>query len=65
MQLGRYKGIDSDIFAAGVILFYMYTGSTPFYSASKTDHIYKIIIKRDYDKFWNIFEKKFPEDFYP
>lgn len=52
--MGRYKGINCDIFAAGVILFFLCTGDNPFYSATKTDNAYKCFVKKDYNKFWSI-----------
>lgn len=43
MEIGKYTGLQSDLFAAGVILFVMYSGAPPFISAKNTDRIYKLI----------------------
>lgn len=40
----EYEGRKTDIFAAGVILFIMYSGSPPFEKASINDPYYKLII---------------------
>ena len=48
-----YRGTSVDIFAAGVVIFTMVTGSMPLdQSASTQDAIYKYIVEKDYDKFW-------------
>lgn len=43
MERGKYLGHDADIFAAGVILFLMYSGAPPFLSTRFSDKIYKLI----------------------
>lgn len=49
-----YRGTSVDIFAAGVILFIMITGTMPFKSqASVTDELYQYIVNKEYDKFWD------------
>jgi serine/threonine protein kinase len=58
--MGRYTGLQADLFAIGVILFYMYTGSPPFTSTKNTDPIYKFICQKKYDKFWSIHTQSHP-----
>ena len=49
-----YRGTCVDIFAAGVVLFVMNTGTWPFEkSASIHDPIYKHIVDKNQDAFWN------------
>lgn len=43
MELGKYEGLQVDMFAAGVILFLMYNGTPPFISTKTNDRIYKCI----------------------
>lgn len=48
-----YRGTCVDIFAAGVVLFIMNTGTWPFEkSASIQDPIYKHIVKKNPEDFW-------------
>ena len=65
MEGGKYLGIQSDLFAAGVVLFVMYSGSPPFISTKNTDKIYKLIRDKNFAKFWSLHEKKKPLGFYP
>lgn len=65
MESGKYLGLQADLFAAGVILFVMYTGTPPFLSTKNTDKIYKLIRDRNFAKFWSLHEKKKPVGFYP
>lgn len=65
MEQGKYLGLQADIFAAGVILFVMYTGTPPFISTKNTDKIYKLIRDKNFTKFWTLHEKKKPAGFYP
>ena len=54
-----YRGTYVDIFAAGVILFIMMTGTMPFdKSACLNDVLYSHIIKKDYQSFWNVWKEK-------
>jgi serine/threonine protein kinase len=39
----EYEGKYTDIFAAGVILFIMFSGNPPFENSSVTDPYYKLI----------------------
>lgn len=52
-----YSGAAVDLFACGVILFVMYTGSPPFVSAMKQDSYYKFIVNNSMTTFWNYHEK--------
>jgi serine/threonine protein kinase len=53
-----YRGTSVDIFSAGVVLFTMITGSMPFEtSASIGDHLYQYIVSRNYQKYWEEWEK--------
>lgn len=54
MELGKYTGLQADIFAAGVILFVMYNGTPPFMSTKPIDKIYKLIKDKNYAKFWSL-----------
>jgi hypothetical protein len=65
MELGKYSGLQADLFAAGVILFVMYNGTPPFMSTKPIDKIYKLIKDKNYAKFWQLHEKKKPLGFYP
>lgn len=56
--MGKYKGIESDIFAAGVTLFIMCSGGPPFMSTKSNDKIYKYIKEKNFTRFWNLHEKK-------
>lgn len=49
MEQGKkYVGLESDIFAAGVILFMMYAGSPPFLTTRYSDKIYRMIRDGNY-----------------
>ena len=65
MELGKYSGLQADIFAAGVILFIMHTGTPPFLSTKNTDKIYKLIRDKNFTKFWTLHEKRKAPNFYP
>ncbi len=48
-----YRGTSVDIFAAGVVLFAMMTGSMPFEkNATTDDYLYKYIASKKYEQFW-------------
>jgi serine/threonine protein kinase len=65
MEDGKYTGVQADMFAAGVVLFMMYTGGPPFFSAKSHDRGYKHIRERNFTKFWQMHEKGKPEGFFP
>jgi serine/threonine protein kinase len=49
----RYRGDKVDIFAAGIILFALYTGTAPFRTAEESDTHYRLMRKRD-RRFWDV-----------
>ena len=58
MHSGKaYNAFEADLFALGVTLFIMVTGSFPFSSASEDDKLYALIIEENLDEFWNIHEE--------
>ena len=48
-----YDGIKCDIFSLGVILFALCFKSFAFENSKPTDNLYKLIIKKKYDKYWD------------
>jgi serine/threonine protein kinase len=61
-----YSGVSVDLFAAGVILFIMFSGIPPFGIATSSDHYYRLLAAKDYDKFWAFHSKQRKQaDFYP
>jgi serine/threonine protein kinase len=53
-----YRGTSVDIFSAGVVLFTMITGSMPFEtSASVSDLLYQHIVHKNYQQYWEDWEK--------
>ena len=60
----KYNGVKTDIFAAGVILFIMYSGSPPFESAAPSDRVYNLIKKDNWKVFWNAHSKRKPQGFF-
>lgn len=58
-----YDGKASDIFTAGIILFQMYLGASPFARATNTDPWYRQIWEGEFDKFWAIHESQQIEKF--
>ena len=53
-----YQGQPVDIFAAGVILFFLVCRTIPFQEAKPTDSVYKCISKNRADLFWRWHEKQ-------
>jgi serine/threonine protein kinase len=64
MEEGKYNGLQSDMFAVGVVLFIMYNGSPPFMSAKPHDRIYRLIREKNFAKFWEKHEKGRSEGFF-
>lgn len=60
-----YRGNDVDVFALGVILFNLFSGSSPFELAIQFDTRYEKIAENRYDSFWEYFERwrDYPGDF--
>lgn len=53
-----YRGASVDIFSAGVVLFTMMTGGMPYQNqATVGDSLYQYIVKKDYSKYWEEWEK--------
>jgi serine/threonine protein kinase len=65
IQTKHYVGTQVDVFAAGVILFIMYSGSPPFERAVPNDTYYKLIKDKNFTTFWNAHSKRRPPGFYP
>lgn len=61
----EYEGKYTDIFAAGVILFIMFSGNPPFENSSPSDPYYKLIRERRFDIFWHAHSRKKTPNFYP
>ena len=53
-----YDGCKADIFALGIILFIMVSGSPPFAKASSDDAWYRPALAGNWDKFWAFKEKR-------
>jgi serine/threonine protein kinase len=64
VELGNYEGLKADLFAAGVVIFIMYTGTPPFISTKSHDRIYRLIREKKYAKFWELHERNKPQGFY-
>ena len=48
----NYDGTQTDLFAAGVILFTVVLGHFPFKVASKSDQYYSLIYQDKFDEYW-------------
>ena len=57
MYLGKYNTQDADMFACGVLLFFMRTGHQPFEEATNRCSLYRKISRGDMDAFWSLHEK--------
>lgn len=60
----NYVGSEVDIFAAGVILFIMYTASPPFEKTTPEDSYYRFLREKNYNGFWNFHSKRRPAGFF-
>jgi serine/threonine protein kinase len=54
----EYDGRKVDIFAAGIILFIIYSGNPPFERATANDPYYKLIKEKRMDLFWESHSRK-------
>ena len=52
----NYDGEKVDIFCAGICLICMMTGKFGFAEASRSDELYKLIIKKKYNDYWDIID---------
>ena len=65
-KMGEYKGLQADLFAAGFTLFVMKSGGIPPFSrAVSIDQRYRHFCQNNYTRFWKIFEKSYPKDYFP
>lgn len=54
-----YDGFKVDIFAAGVMLFCMVNGFSPYYSkATATDPYYKLFVEKRTNVYWNSIQRR-------
>lgn len=60
----KYIGSSVDIFAAGIVLFIMYTGHPPFSKATESDPYYKLIITDRNSTFWEAHSRNKDSDFF-
>ncbi len=60
----QYDGRSVDLFAAGVILFILYSGHPPFRAANAYDPLYKQLSSKNLTVFWNFHSKNKPPGFY-
>lgn len=59
-----YDGKDVDLFAAGIILFILYSGNPPFEKAVISDPYYKVFSSKNFPVFWNAHSRKKPAGFF-
>ena len=64
MYKGSYRGIHTDIFATGIVIFLMLSGSPPFLSADTGNPHYRMIRESNFDKFWKVHDKAKKPGFY-
>ena len=65
IYLMKYSGTAVDIFAAGVVLFIMFSGIPPFQKAVVSDPYFKLIRDRRNSMFWSQHSKRKPAGFFP
>lgn len=64
-QLQNQQDHFTDLFALGVILFYLYSGHLPFgYAHPNEDQLYKLLANQRSDLFWQAHSWNKPLDFY-
>ena len=59
-----YDGKSVDLFAAGIVLFIMYSGTPPFGKALPSDPYYKLLCTRKQITFWAEHSRNKPKDYY-
>ena len=59
-----YQGQLVDLFALGVIIFMLYSGSKPFTKATERDPLYKLITENRSHLFWKAHEQSKPRGFF-
>ena len=52
----KYRGVEADLFAIGVIIFILYAGHPPFDMAIPSDKFYKFLIESNAQTFWKAHE---------
>ena len=57
----HYDGFKADIFSLGVILFTLVTFKNGFRKAYKKDLYYRLIMKENYEKFWDFIGNQIPK----
>ena len=48
----KYKGLQVDLFSAGVILFILIKGIFPFKEARKEEYFYNLLMQGKYEEYW-------------
>jgi serine/threonine-protein kinase Chk1 len=60
----KYRGDQSDIFAAGVVLFIMLSAHPPFQTATIMDPFFRNMRDKKQTMFWNLHNRRKPPNFY-
>jgi len=58
-----YSGVNVDLFAAGIILFIMYSHNPPFGRADTRDPYYRLLVNNE-ARFWDMHSRNKPQNFY-
>lgn len=58
-----YNGVSVDLFAAGIILFIMYSQNPPFSKADQRDPYYQLLASKN-EKFWQLHSRNKPPNYY-